>query len=855
MELLERTSQLAEMEEAYTDASSKGGAIVVVKAEAGGGKTALVNHFASKRGGGRQFWGLCDDLLTPRPLGAIRDVAAQIVGKLKDVIASGSVVEVSESLMEELDTPPRPTLLTIEDAHWADEATLDVLQFLGRRVDRMRALIIVTYRDDEVASDHPLRATLGTIPASSIRHMNLDPLSMDAVAQLAGTRDVDELYRITRGNPFYVTEVLKSSTTGVPTTVQDMVAARVERLEPLARQCVELTSVFPGRVERWVLEGCQVSAGLDGAIQVGILLIDTNTVSFSHELVRQAVEQGLAPSRRRELNSRALQVLAKVDAHPARLAHHAAQAEDGPKVVRFATMAARQAASLSSHREAVAHYEQSLEHRDLIEQTELADLLDSHARECFLTGSHDAAIESARQAIVIHQESDDVLRLGGSLTMLANALWFLGEGEEALETAQEAVAVLEQESPSGNLAAAYAQLSELDHLLDHPDNATSLGDKAIALSREIGDTEGLVRSLAVTGYAQWLKSPSHNALLLESLELAQRSGLDELTALGYYDLAEGYFWHMDYRQSNRYLEEGLGFTETHDVVMAHNFLLALRSMLRLEQGRWAEAEADANLVMGTEGITRVVALTTRGQLQTRRGQPGSEETLAEAQALADPSRDPDYLVPIGLTRIERAWLRGRISSVIGLVSDILTLVHELDDDLWVGEAALWAHRAGHLDEPPRDAFEPYLLHISGHTEEAARAWDEIGRPYAQADALADSSEPESLYAAMELLNDLGATPRAAMVRRRLRDLGETRIPRGPQPATKASPAHLTPRQTEVLKLLAERLTYQEIADRLYVSVKTIDHHVTAVRTKLGVTTRRAAVEEGRRLGIIEDSWS
>jgi DNA-binding CsgD family transcriptional regulator len=181
---------------------------------------------------------------------------------------------------------------------------------------------------------------------------------------------------------------------------------------------------------------------------------------------------------------------------------------------------------------------------------------------------------------------------------------------------------------------------------------------------------------------------------------------------------------------------------------------------------------------------------------------------------------------------------------------VLTIASRSGCSRWIGEAALWQHRVGSLDRTPDEVAEPYALQVAGHWREAAAAWASLGRPYDQADALADAPVPEPLLAALTILDRHGAMPRAAMVRRRLTELGVGSVPRGPRAPTRASPAGLTPRQTEVLTLLADRLTYRDIASRLHVSIKTVDHHVSAIRHKLGAGTRDAAVEAARRLGIL-----
>ena len=212
MELLERAAFLATLAEYAGEARRGNGRLVLVSGESGMGKTVLLEAFQECLPGARWLWGGCDGLLTPRPLGPLFDISAQLGGEFADLCHSGTPRDrLFTGFLAELGPPAHFTVAVIEDMHWADEATVDLLRFLGRRLGRVPALLLATYRDDELAPDHLFRMVLGDLATQrDTRRMRLPPLSEEAVSQLVGQRDVDaaELCRITGGNPFYVSEML-----------------------------------------------------------------------------------------------------------------------------------------------------------------------------------------------------------------------------------------------------------------------------------------------------------------------------------------------------------------------------------------------------------------------------------------------------------------------------------------------------------------------------------------------------------------------------------------------------------------------------------------------------------------------
>ncbi len=248
---------------------------------------------------------------TPSPLGPFLEIADGVGGELARVAAGGpQPYALTAELIRELASGP--AVVVIEDIHWADEATLDVLRLLTRRLESVPAFVIVTYRDDELTRSHPLRAVLGEFGARALR-VNVAALSPDAVAALAAESgvDADALYQRTNGNPFFVTEALAAGGDGVPETVRDAVLARAARLGDDARQLLDAVAVVPPHVERPLLDRLvpNADAALDECTTAGMLRADAGRVGFRHELARIAVEDALPPGARRTLHRAVLALL------------------------------------------------------------------------------------------------------------------------------------------------------------------------------------------------------------------------------------------------------------------------------------------------------------------------------------------------------------------------------------------------------------------------------------------------------------------------------------------------------------------------------------------------------------------
>ncbi|WP_343944829.1 AAA family ATPase, partial [Pseudonocardia zijingensis] len=322
MPLLERDEALADLHAALGSARRGQGRVALVSGGAGLGKTSVVRAFlAGLDAGVAVREGACDDLLTPRPLGPIHDLSRQAGPALARALAGDDVHAVFTALLDEL-AGGAVTVVVVEDVHWADDASLDALAFVARRIERLPALLLLTYRDDDVPAEAPLHRVLGGLRAPSAVRIALAPLSPDAVVQLAGQEEAGRrLYASTGGNPFFVTELLAAEHEGTPASVSHAVMARVARLPRPTRELLDLLAVVPARTEAALLDGLCPGWPERAAIaeERGVVGWQGGGLAFRHELARRAVEEALPASRARGLHARVLAALQAAGADPARL--------------------------------------------------------------------------------------------------------------------------------------------------------------------------------------------------------------------------------------------------------------------------------------------------------------------------------------------------------------------------------------------------------------------------------------------------------------------------------------------------------------------------------------------------------
>jgi DNA-binding CsgD family transcriptional regulator len=850
--LLERSEDLGQLVEALEQARSGGGQVVLVSGEAGIGKTALLRGFVSEANGSLSLLaGACEPLFIPRPMGPLIDMAVGRDGELARRLERGARPhEVAQALLAEL-REGRPTLVTIEDLHWADDATLDVIRLLARRIADVPALLVCTFRDDELGRSHPLKRLLGEVASTpSVVRVRLRPLSESAVAELARPYALDpvELFRNTAGNPFFVTEVLAGGGLSVPAAVSDAVMARAARLSATAVSVLEAVAVAPPLAEAWLLEAivANCAAALEECLSSGMLVSRAHGVAFRHELARTAVDESLNPVHRRTLHR---QILATLEQQPeqardvTRLAHHAEAAGDVEALLRYAPRAGDIASSRGAPREASAHYQRVLRWGHLLDPLQLGALYAKHAHQVYMTDKFEPAIASQRAAIACYERTGDRLRTADALRELTHLLRCGGQHGESHRAAQEGLRLLEGAPPGPELAFGYATQAFLCMCGGDREGTFDWGRRAIELAEKTGAQRALLHALNSVGTMEMVCDIEGGAAkLLRSLDLALGLDLDEDVGRAYLNFAGVAAYTHRFDGLNPFIEAGLEFCSQRGLDLWACYLIGSRAFMALQQGNWALAVdlSQRVLRLTSSSLPRQTPQQIIALVRARRRDPEWQEALEECLATGLAAGELQTVAPAKIAEAEIAWLQGRAEEIPALTDSTFEWARREREPWSTGGLAIWRRRAGVLEDVVDWLPEPHLVELQGNPRRAAQAWADLGCPYDAALALGSAEDVEASAEAHARLLKMGASAAAGVIGRRLREGGRKCIPRGPRPSTLDNPAGLTSREVEVARLLAQGLTNAAIAKRLFLSPKTVDHHVSAILGKLHAATRNEA---------------
>jgi DNA-binding CsgD family transcriptional regulator len=852
MALAERSNQLEDLARALDQAARGRGRIVLLSGEAGIGKTTLLRTFADATAShARVFEGRCDELITPRVLGPFRDMARHHRGPF-----AGAAVDdrdaVIDVLINEMGFRHRPAVVIVEDLHWADHASLDVVGVLARRISDLPAMLICSYRDDAAIGNPPLKRLLGSLAGPATMRIHLDGLSDQAVAGLASAAGLDAsaVVAAVGGNPFYLSEVILAGGADVPASVRDAVLARVAALPDAARVALGRLAVVPMEVETWLVPGIVDDTDLEPAERCGMLRTTGGGLRFRHEIARRVLESSLSDAERTEAHMRVLTTLRTRNVEASRLVHHAMGARDEDAVGRSAATAADDAARADSHPEAVTFARLALRYAP----GAAADRARLHGIAA--TGLY-AMNHFGEAAVYADHAVDAWIAAGSDPATVADAMLFsarlstlLADPATARVKALRAVDLLTPLEPSRTLAFAYSVMAAQDTLQGRVAEAAPLLDRALELARMTGSADVESHALGYRGVGRCLAGDEDGlADLRGAVEIAERIGHADYLTVAAQNTAVVLMRSGRVPEAEPYLNLAERTAIAHRLSSAHFRVAAQQCFVALWRGEWDAAEARLRALLDADvdaGSNAVNPLAFLGRLLARRGDPAAAALIERAETLAMAGGEEQKLAVALAAAVEWRWLTGDADSVRAAAQRFLSTADVARHRLLHAEVLRHLRRLGDPVTLFDGCFAPYAAGIRGDWATAASLWPEARNPYEQAWELCAAPQVDTVGQGLTILDRLGATAAATMIRRRLRAAGVRNVPRGPRAATRANLAGLTDRQLEIVALLREGCTNAEIAQRLYLSHRTVDNHVSALLRRLGVQSRRQVADALRQ---------
>ncbi len=866
MELIERDEYLEVLQSRFDNLNSGEGHCILISGEAGIGKTSLVKSFSKRKKAYSDIYaGSCDALFAPRPLAPVYDVLLQLGSEFPQMntIAEDRTAFFTH-IFQLLKQKGRPSLLIFEDIHWADEATLDFIKFFARRISFLNCLFILTYRDNEIHASHPLRNVIGQLNPDTFSRINLQPLSRKAVAAMATERGYngEDVYSISGGNPFYVSEILASYSVGIPDNIRDSVLSAYNRLDDDTRCLWATLSVLPTAFEVSYLEKMEPAYAMaaENCLHLKILVIEKGLISFKHELFRRTIEASLSPLVRIDIHKKILQMFRESferSGEIERIVHHAKNANDYDSVVRYAPVAAKQAACVGAHIQASKLYLTAIEYYQGNDNDVLIPLYEAYAYECYLTYQINDAIIYASRSLDVWKEKGESEKIGDCSRFLSRLWWLAGNRAKAEQFGEQAIEVLLNRPPSKAKAMAFSNLSQLKMLYHELIQCIFWGEKAISMANDLGDQETLAHALNNVGTARlWLQTSKQDGirLLQKSLDIALKNSYHEHAARAYTNVGSNSVLARDFVTAEEFIEKGIQYCEERDLDSWKTYLLTWKARLKMDKGHWKDAAQIAGDIIKNERhapYVKVGALSVAGTIKMRKGM--FEEALPlllEAKTKAIETRELQRIIPALSALLEYEWLTGK-NIVEQRAIDIATgMLNDLAIYYDYNELSFWLRKMRSQKSGVKEIDDIYDTSTPAKALKLADRWEACGCFYEQAIALFDGEE-EHKKKAISIVQSIGADGVYDKMKLEMRSAGIKSIPRGIRKTTQSNPALLTDRELDVLQLLGEGLQNKEIAGRLFISAKTVDHHISSILYKLEVKTRTKAVYEATRMGILK----
>ncbi len=865
MELIERDGFLASLQTRFKHIEEDEGHCIFVSGEPGIGKTALVKAFCKQQQDDCTIYqGACDALFTPRPLAPLYDIIWQVNKDLWP--ASHTIEERSELFLKffhELSSQKEKILIVFEDIHWADEATLDFIKFFSRRITQLRCLFILTYRDDEINSRHPLRNVFSDLSPDTFTRIQLTPLSKEAVYKLANEKgyDAENVYSVSGGNPFYVNEILASYSPGVPDNIKDAILAVYDRQEEGTKHAWQICSVIPEGLEinRFAKIRSSWDEIMDHCFALKIIIVKNDRIIFKHELYRRTIEASLSPFKRIALNKKILELFLtsfEEEGEIERIVQYAKNANENKLVVKYAPIAAKQAASVGAHIEASKLFHTAIEYSEGDDQDQLLEFYEAYAYECYLTNQVKEAIIYTGKLLHILKEKTDIEKTGNCLRFLSRLCWLDGNRKNAELFAEQAIDLLNSQPSSPAKAMAFSNMSQLKMLFDQSAECIAWGEKAITIARELNDEETLSHALNNVGSVQMnLQSSKQKGieLLEESLAIALKNSFHEHAARAYSNLGSNGAKMKDYVFAKKILDEGIQYCEERDLDSWRLNMLSLKAYLNLDTGDWNKAYSIADNLLKNEDEPRafkIGALIVVATIKMRKGDATALDLLLRAKSKAFETMELQRIIPSLRALLEYEWLTGKIFIKAEDLNRIIDMIEQSMDTADKSEFAFWLWKARKHEIELQELYEPYKLLMAGKISKSAEFWEKIGCPFQRAFALYEGTEDDKKNALL-IFQQLGAALVAEKAKMEMRAVGIKKIPRGLRESTRTNPGQLTNRELDVLQLLQKGNQNKEIAGTLFISPKTADHHISSIFFKLDVNTRSKAITEAVRLGILK----
>jgi len=968
-----RTHERAALRQAFERTCEGQPVAVLVAGEAGVGKTRLMNEFADsvKSEGSRVLLGGCielsqgslpfapivealrglvedtepdtlDELLGPaRPeLGRllpelVSDSTRRDAGEGPD-FAQGRLFEQFLGLLQRL-AEESPTILIIEDLHWADDSTLDLIRFLLRNLREPNVMLLITYRSDEIHRRHPLRPFLTALDRiDSVERLELARFDRTEVSEqlrsiLGKNPDpevVNRAFERSEGNPFYVEELLAtgggSADSVLPNSLRDAVMVRVEALTDDSQEVLRVAATAGCRVDHSLLAKVSVFQerrlhdALRETVARHLLVSDERTgfYEFRHALVREAIYADLLPGEKTTLHAAFAKIL---EATPelvesatgaAELAYHYHQAHMTDAALPASIRAGEAAEATFAFPEALQQYERALELWSQVDnpeertQTSRVELIRRAAEAAYLSARAPRALAHIKAAIALVDPDIEPVTAGLMHERLGRYQFAAGNTDAGLAAYSEAVRLVPDEPPSAERARVLAAKGQMVMLLSHGQESRALCEEAVRIATEVDAKAELGHALNSLGVDLAMMGDFDAGLqhLYRAKEIAiELNSIDDL-GRAYANIPSVLVWAGRYEDALDYWDEGIEtITRLGAGGSYGSWYRADKSDVLFRIGRWDEVEAVTREPGSESGTGRAMRLCTRAQVATARGRlDDARADLDDARNYSLGMREPQYVGPNARARVQLALAEGDSLKARTLVRETLNALHDSEEladrallcflgltaeanlttqDNASGELAkslleevrqLRSASDDHPQENPivgasaasAEAERSRLLEQadSAAWEAAAALWAKAGHPFPEAYCLFRQSEAslsggagharDALLRARDIATRLGAAPLLAdiesLARRARISLGAPLRRRGPSTS-------LTPRELDVLRLVAAGKTNSEIGHELFISAKTASVHVSHILQKLGVSSRVQAAGAARDMDLVAGS--